>query len=416
MGLSYLLESIAIFLPIAIWGGYFTIAFALLAICLTAYWQLRLPVAVQAVALCVVAILYTTTHLFYVQLSPDPIVSRVLSLATLGFVCTQFAIYLIVSGRMRNKQQRQKTRWTLGTLFALGCLAIAVLSQAMQWLAILLVVTALCTVAFLFGLSDGYNNKPYWRSNLFITITATASLLLFYSASYAQGHISPTLWLISGVASTAYMGGLMLLVTRRFRYLIDLRRATEAGANYDPITRTHLITEAVSKELDKTFGKREVLSSVLVLVLHNLEDILNTHQRIAYNHAQFVLASRLRAFAANTAFVGHGPQSNALPANSFFLVRRDGISTRDLYNFAGRSKQRLCLPFDLGFHNLVTDSGVEEGLWTPDISILAFECGLSELKDPKLIETLVHDSHKSAEMASGLGCYNNVGELMAINH
>lgn len=416
MGLSYLLESIAIYLPIAIWGSYFTFAFLLLTICLIVYGQLRLRVAVQSIALCLVAISYTSIHLFYAQHSADPMVSRALNFATITFACTQFWVYLIATGRMRNSQQRQTYRWTLSAFFGTGCLLIVLLPQAMQWLAILALAAALCIVALLVGLRDCYQSKPYWRSNLFIILAAMASLLLLARVSYAQGQISPLLWLASGVASTAYISGLALLITRRFRYLIDLRRATEAGADYDPITRTHLVHKLVRKEQEKALVKREVLSSVLVLVLHNLEDILNTHQRIAYNHAQFVLASRLRGLAANSAFVGRGPQNNTLPANSFFLVRRDGIATRDLYNFAGRAKQRLCLPIDLGFHHLIADSGAEANLWTPDISMLAFECGLSELKDSKLIESLLQDAQQSVEMANGLACYNNVGELMAINH
>ena len=416
MGLSYLLESIATFLPIAIWGGYFTIAFALLALCLTAYWNMRLRVAAQATGLCICAILYTTVHLFYAQHSADPTISRLLSLATLSFVCTQFAVYLIASGRMRNRQQRQTYRWALSGIFILGCCAIGLMPIAMQWLTTLGLVLGLCSLAFLVAVRDAYQRKPYWISNLFITLAAAASLMLFYRASYTQGQISPLLWLTTGVASTAYIGGLAALITRRFRYLVDLRRATEAGANYDPITRTHLITDAVKKESEKTYTKREVLSSVLVLVVHNLEDILNTHHRIAYNHAQFVLASRLRGLAANSAFVGRGPQSNLLPANSYFLVRRDGISTRDLYNFAGRSQQRLSAPIDLGFHQLIIDSGAEANLWKPQISLLAFECGLSELKNPQLIETLIKDADKSAQLASALACYNNVGEVIAINH
>ena len=416
MGLSYLLESIAIYLPIAIWGSYFTFAFALLIICLIVYGQLRLRVAVQSIALCMVAISYTSIHLFYAQHSADPMVSRALSFATITFACTQFWVYLIATGRMRNAQQRSRNRWAIGGLFASACLLIAFAPQALQWLLVHVLVLMICLFALVISLRDTYQNKPYSRSSLFTTITGLATLLFLSSISYSQANASPTLWLAAGLASTAYMGSLTVLVTRRFKYLVDLRRATEAGPDYDPITRTHLVNKMVRKEQEKALVKREVLSSVLVLVLHNLEEILNTHQRIAHNHAQFVLASRLRGLAANSAFVGRGPQNKTLPANSFFLVRRDGIATRDLYNIAGRAKQRLCLPIDLGFHHLIADSGAEANLWTPDISILAFECGLSELKDSKLIESLVQDAQLSAEMTSGLACYNNVGELMAINH
>lgn len=416
MGLIYLLESIAIYLPIAIWGSYFTFAFLLLTICLIVYGQLRLRVAVQSIALCLVAISYTSIHLFYAQHSADPMVSRALNFATITFACTQFWIYLIASGRMRNAQQRSRNRWGVGSLFAIACLLIAFAPQALQWLLVHALVLFICLSALVISLRDTYENKPYSRSSFFTAITGVTTLLLLSSISYSQANANPTLWLASGIASTAYMASLTVLVTRRFKYLIDLRRATETGADYDPITRTHLVHKLVRKEQEKALVKREVLSSVLVLVLHNLEEILNTHQRIAYNHAQFVLASRLRGLAANSAFVGRGPQNNTLPANSFFLVRRDGIATRDLYNFAGRAKQRLCLPIDLGFHHLIADSGAEANLWTPDISILAFECGLSELKDSKLIESLVQDAQLSAEMTSGLACYNNVGELMAINH
>ena len=416
MGLSYIFESLATYLPIAIWGSYFTFAFGLFTICLIVYGQLRLRLAAQSLALCLVAITYTSIHLLYAQYSADAMVSRALNFATIVFTCTQFWLYLIATGRMRNAQQRLFNRWIVGSIFVLACLLIAFAPQALQWLLVHALVAIICLSALVTSLRDTYENKPYSRSSLFTTFTGLPAVALLSSVSYSQGNTSSTLWLAGGIASTAYMASLTVLVTRRFKYLVDLRRATEAGADYDPISRTNLVHEMVGKELEKVLVKREVLSSVLVVVLHNLEDILTTHQRIAHNHAQFVFASRLRGLAANSAFVARSPEVLTPAANSYFLVRRDGIATRDLYNFSERAKQRLSLPIDLGFHHLITDRGAEANLWTPDISILAFECGLSELKDPALIATLTQDAGKCGEMASGLGCYDNVGALMTISN
>ena len=416
MGFSYIFASIALYLPVAIWGGYFTIVFSLLGLCLAAYWQMRVRVAAEAAILCVVSMGYTIAHLFYTTYSADPVVSSVLNFTELSFVCTQLLLYLIATGRMRSQRQRSVYRWTVRTIFALGCLAIVLLPQASQWLFTQALVASITLAAVFAAVGDVYRSKPFSHSTLFTTLAAIATLFLFAHISYMQAQVPPVFWLLCGIASTAYVGSLGLLITRRFHYLVDLRRATEAGADYDPISRTNLISTLVRKEQEKLLAKREVLSGVLVVVLHNLEEILNTHQRISYNHAQFVLASRLRGLAATTALVGRGPHGKTLPAHSYFVVRRDGIPTRDLYNFAGRAQKHLCQPIDLGFHHLLAESGAEANLWTPHISILAFECGLTELKSRALVESLIQDALKSAKLSSGLGCYNNVGELMAIHH
>ena len=176
MGLSYLLESIAIYLPIAIWGSYFTFAFALLTVCLVVYEQLRLRVAVQSIALCLIAISYTSIHLFYAQHSADPMVSRVLNFATIIFACTQFWIYLISSGRMRNAQQRSLNRWGVGSILGIACLLIAFASQALQWLLVHVLVLIICLSALIISLRDTYQNKPYSRSSLFTAITGVATV------------------------------------------------------------------------------------------------------------------------------------------------------------------------------------------------------------------------------------------------
>ena len=401
-------------LAIGLWGCFFGIVVVMVAGSVFAYLRSLRRIALNSAASALASALYVVAHLLGLPFASDKIDATVLAVVTTGVAGVLVYFLFAVLGFLKSRTARKRAIALLAMLLIL----VLLLSQVLQPEPLLIASTGVAFVLSLLGLVIALRRAVMGDLLAWSVVIATGCLQVALVGlgliAYDRENTSWTVYAVSGLASTLYMGLMAGVVCARYVYLLELNKVMLQGARYDPVTRMRgqLETGEMVNEVFKSFRESSLKIAptrpgqkhsapkhvgVIALTIANLYSLEQLYGTYAVNHALFVCGSRLRRVVPSQVEIGR------LGDDGFLLVLPNCTKVAVLVNLAKAVQAALSKPLSVNTRSQIEAAGT---VWAADAGVGVLVASHPDAQGADAVSMAYRMAHSAISYASRIAWFD----------